>query len=260
MKAEAETTCPKPLGQADIDFQKNLYSDHNPTRHWLHNSRREWVMRAIDRNTTVGKEKVIEVGVGCGIFTKYLSERGCRTFAVDINSEFLDSVRHLPGVIVSHLDATEKLPLRGYDVALCSEVIEHVSRDRSVVLLQSIYACLKPGGVLILTTPQAYSTMELAARCLRFKPILALARKIYGNVDELGHINLLSQRRLKSQFTKAGFRVIDENICGLYIPVVAEMGGVVGMRIAKLIERGMKQIPMLSGLLWTQCYVIQKPD
>lgn len=258
MKAEA--TYPKSLGQADIDFQKNLYSDINPTRRWLHNSRREWVMGAIDRNTTIGKEKVIEIGVGCGIFTKYLSERGCRIFAVDINKAFLESIRNLPGVIVSHLDATEKPPLRGYDVALCSEVIEHVPRDRSVVLLHSIYASLKPGGVLILTTPQAFSTLEIAARCLRLKPVLALARRIYGKADELGHINLLSQRQLRSQLTMAGFRIIEEHKCGLYIPVLAEVGGKVGMRIAKFIERGLKNLPILSGLLWTQCYVIQKPD
>ncbi|MHB8699237.1 MAG: class I SAM-dependent methyltransferase [Sulfuricaulis sp.] len=256
---KADTINPRHLGQADIGFQKNLYRDPNPTRHWLHNARREWVMSHIDRYTPTGNEKVLEIGVGCGVFTRHISARGCRIFAVDINSRFLDAVRDLPGVIVSHHDATENLMLNGFNVALCSEVIEHVPRDRSLRLLMGIFGSLKPGGVLILSTPQAYSTMELAARCLRLKPVLSLARWIYGTVDELGHINLLTRCGLKRQITMAGFHVIEETAIGLYVPLLAEVGGVTGRRVAKFLERILWRIPLLSGLLWTQCYVLKKP-
>lgn len=256
---KAETINTRPLGQTDIAFQKNLYRDPNPTRRWLHNSRREWVISAIDRHTPAGNERVLEVGVGCGVFTRHLSQRGFRVFAIDINQDFLDAVKKLPGVIISCHDATEGLLLNGFQVAVCSEVIEHVHRDRSLRLLKEIYGSLKPGGVLILTTPQAYSTMELAARCLRIRPILALARRIYGTVDELGHINLLTHRGLKRQIANAGFHVIEENRIGLYLPLLAEAGGGAGLRVARFLATVIRRIPLLSGLLWTQCYVLQKP-
>lgn len=256
---KAQTVNTRPLGQTDIDFQKNLYHDPNPTRHWLHNSRREWVMSAIDRYTPAGNEKVLEIGIGCGVFTKYLSQRGCGVFAVDINPDFLDAVKKLPGVITSCHDATEGLLPNGFQAAVCSEVIEHVPRERSMLLLKEIYGGLKPGGVLILTTPQAFSTMELAARCLRVRPVLALARRVYGAVDELGHINLLTRWGLKRQIAKAGFHVIEEDRIGLYLPLLAEAGGGAGLRVARFFATVLRHIPLLSGLLWTQCYVLQKP-
>ncbi len=256
---KAETFSTRSPGQSDIDFQKNLYHNPNPTRCWLHNSRREWVMSAIDRYTPAGNEKVLEIGVGCGVFTKHLSQRGCRVFAVDINQDFLDAVKKLPGVVTSYHDATEGLLQNAFQVAVCTEVIEHVPRERSLLLLKGIYGGLKPGGVLILSTPQAFSTMELAARCLRIKPMLALARRIYGTVDELGHINLLTRWGLKRQIAMAGFRIIEENRIGLYVPLLAEAGGGAGLRAARFLAAALRHVPLLSGLLWTQCYVLQKP-
>lgn len=247
------------LKQSDLGFQQNLYIDPNPTRRWLHNARREWVISKLDHYTSCGSEKIIEVGVGCGIFTRHLSECGCQILAVDTNMKFLKPLLMLPGVSMCHHDVTKGLLVSGYDVALCSEVIEHVPHDRSELLLRSIYNSLRPGGILILSTPQSFSTMEMAARLLRFKPILSVARRLYGHVDDLGHVNLLTRYALKRQIFRTGFRVIEETRLGLYLPLLAETRSDTSLRVAKFMERNLRNIPLLSGLLWTQCYVLQKP-
>ena len=94
--------------QEDIAFQERLYNDPNPTRRGLHRARREWIENHLRFHVAAGS-KVIEVGVGCGVFTRYLSDLGASTIAVDINQSFLDGVAGLRGVSVRNADATQGL-------------------------------------------------------------------------------------------------------------------------------------------------------
>lgn len=247
------------LRQQDLDFQANLYHDPNPTRSWLHNTRRDWVLDALDRHTPNRKESVLEIGVGCGTFTRHLSERGCSVMAVDVNPNFLNAVALLPRVSVSEADASASLRLTGYDLALCSEVLEHVEPSKSSMMMLNIHRALKPGGILVLTTPQPHSTVEIAARLLRFRPLLALAKRVYGSVDELGHANLLAPEQLRRQLRDIGFEIVETTRRALYIPLLAEFCGRPGQAVQAALERVLRNVPLLSGLLWTQCYVLRKP-
>jgi SAM-dependent methyltransferase len=244
--------------QQDVEFQARLYSDPNPTRRGLHIARRDWVLGQAMRHSAPG-ESVIEVGVGCGVFTGALAEAGRAVTAVDINQAFLDNVAPIAGVAVHNRDATAPLGLGEHDLAICSEVLEHVDRGASEAMLRSLFASLKPGRVLILTTPQRYSTVELMARLFRFPPILALARRIYGSADELGHINLLTAGQLGRQIRAAGFETVDRYRFGLYLPAVAEFGGKAGAGLLSAMAKAMRPLPVLRGLLWTQGWVLRRP-
>jgi hypothetical protein len=126
-------------------------------------------------------------------------------------------------------------------------------------MLKALFEGLRPGGILILTTPQRFSTMELAARMLRFKPLLALARKIYGSADELGHINLLTAGQLKNQLRSVGFEPVAMERFGFYLPVAAEFGGGAGASALKAAGKMLDSIPGLRALLWTQAWVLRRP-
>ena len=79
--------------------------------------------------------------------------------------------------------------------AVCSEVIEHVPDPRASLV--NIYEALAPGGVLVLTTPQKWSTTELVGRLLDLAAVRWLARQIYREpVDALGHISRLTSGEL----------------------------------------------------------------
>lgn len=245
--------------QGDVDFQRQLYSDRNPTRRRLHCERRDWVLEQAFAHSEPG-DRVLEVGVGCGIFTEELARSGRRVSAVDINPAFLDNVRPIEAVSTYLKDATQPLGIGDHDLAICSEVLEHVPPGRSAAMLASLYDALAPGGVLILTTPQRYSTVELGARLLRFGPMLALARKLYGSADELGHINLLTAGALRRQLLAAGFVAEKRRRFGFYLPVVAEFGGKAGAGLLRAVEPLLRRAPLLKGLLWTQGWVLRKPE
>ncbi len=244
--------------QEDVEFQRRLYADPNPTRRGLHCARRDWVIEQVLVHSSPG-DRVLEVGVGCGVFTEAISVAGRLVTAVDINPAFLDNVKSLHAVSTHLKDATVPLDLGTHDLAICSEVLEHVPAERSAAMLHTLYNALRPGGVLILTTPQRYSTIELGARLLRFKPMLALARRVYGNADELGHINLLTARQLCKQFTSAGFTLLSERRFGFYLPIIAEFGGKAGAAALRSIERVLRPLPVARGLLWTQAWVLKRP-
>src|ERR1700722_13952901 len=95
---------PTRLRQGDVAFQAQLYEAENPTRRWLHTTRRDWVMQAIDANLSTSPCKVLEVGVGAGLFTRHLSQQSCQVLAIDINPTFLHAVADLPGVNVREAD------------------------------------------------------------------------------------------------------------------------------------------------------------
>ncbi len=248
---------PLPLQQADIGFQANLYDDGNPTRRGLHRSRRAWVETATARHVLPGT-RAIEIGIGCGIFVRHIAKLGADVTAVDINPAFLVGVSHVQGVTVLLANATKPLDLGSHDLALCTEVLEHVDPSESLALLDALHRALKPDGVLVLTTPQRFSIVELMARLLKLPPILLLARKLYGAADELGHTNLLTARALKAQLEIVGFRIEAEEFFGLYLPFVAEFGGKPGWRMLSTLGRRMASLPVLRRLLWTQAYILRK--
>jgi SAM-dependent methyltransferase len=245
------------IRQHEVAFQTNLYADANPTRRWLHETRCNWVAGAIERYTRA-HDTVMEVGVGCGIFTRLLAARCASVLAVDINPDFLVALGPFERIARLQADATEALPVGGMRVVLSSEVLEHVPRDQSLAMLRNLAGAIRDDGFLILTTPQRYASMELAARLLRFGPVLALARRLYGPVAPLGHTNLLTRRELRQQLSAAGFEVVEMARRGLYIPGLAEIGGRVGQRLAAALVPLLDRIPVLGGLLWTQCYVARR--
>lgn len=246
------------LKQEDISFQENLYSSANPTRRWLHQSRRNWILSKFDEILEPSAKSAIEIGIGCGVFTEHLSRLFGSVSAVDINQEFVEKVAMLPRVTAYVADILHFEEEARYDVALCSEVIEHIS-DSSTAL-RNIYRALKPGGVLILTTPHRYSTMEIFARALSFRPVVWLAQRVYGEaVADLGHINRLSRRQLREQIASTGFEIDESFDCGLYLPILAETCGETGRQIAEKIEQKFRCGSLTSQLLWTQCHVLRKP-
>jgi SAM-dependent methyltransferase len=243
--------------QGDVEFQRRLYEDPNPTRRGLHSTRRDWVLGQALSNSKA-KDRVLEVGVGCGVFTEALAAAGRRVSAVDINPAFLENVAAIDAVDTHLKDATRPLELGDHDLAICSEVLEHVPPESSQAMLDSLYGALRPGGSLVLTTPQRFASVELVARLFRFKPILALARRLYGSADELGHINLLTAGQLEKQIAKAGFTVAARRRFGFYLPVVAEFGGKPGAALLRGIEAAIRPLPVIRGLLWTQGYVLRR--
>ena len=258
--------------QADqLGFQQGLYSSANPTRRWLHNRRLDWLVRAVDSvwargaADAPGPRTALEVGVGCCILTAHLAPR-FRTLAIDIDPALLDEAAKL-SVSVAQLDVCDApallaqvrthAPEDGVDLAVCSEVLEHVPSPAAA--LAGLHACLRPGGILIVTTPQRNSIAELVAGLLRYRWMRFVARTIYGErVEPLGHISLMSASEFRAAATDCGFNVLEHDVLGAYLPFVAEFTGRPGQRFLAKLESAMRRTALTAPLLWTQCWVLAK--
>lgn len=126
-----------------------------------------WLRQRLPR--TRNGEKLIDVGCGTGAFTIGAALRGydCIGLSWDVRNQTVAQERaeicgakltSFPIQDVRKLD--ERAEYSGiFDVALCLECIEHISDDRK--LMAEIFRCLKPGGMLYLTTPNYfYRPME----------------------------------------------------------------------------------------------------
>lgn len=238
--------------------QETLYRSRNPTRRWLHRQRRNLVNRMIERFATGGP--ALEVGPGAGGYLPALGNCSSSVTALDIEPAYL---AHAAGmtlqcgspIIVSEDICQTTLPAGGFDLILCSEVIEHM--PDSAGALASMRRLLSPNGHLILTTPQRHSTVEWCASIATSPGFIAITRAIYGeSVVELGHINLLTRGQLVRQIQDAGFDILWQDQLGAYLPVLAEFGGIRGHRLLERIEHRVKGTRW-SSFLWTQAYALR---
>jgi hypothetical protein len=113
-------------------------------------------------------------------------------------------------------------------------------------------------GTLILSTPQRYSTLEIASVAAFLPGFIHLARRVYNEaVIKAGHINLMTRRQLRGQLATAGFVPVEEWVSGLYLPGVAETMGTRALTIQAAFERRIRGTA-LEQALWTQ-FVIARP-
>ena len=241
-----------------LDLQKILYVSSNPTRRWLHCTRRDWIFGALRRYGVPAHGRALEVGPGSGIYLPTLGKLFEEVFATDIEDAYLthaaplqQSHRNLH-LVIDDITAS-KLAQESFDLILCTEVLEHIAN--SSLALAGMRRLLKPGGVLILSTPQRYSPLELMAKIAFLPGIIQLVRRIYREpILETGHINLMTAGEVERQLLGAGFLISERHKSGMYLPFIAEFCGTSGLKAAQWMERTLRGKPC-DGLLWTQYYI-----
>ena len=116
-----------------------------------------WIARLV--RPSVG-DSVLEVGAGIGNITARLMARRLRYVAAEKDPLYLHALRNrflrTPNVEVQLLDPDDAGAGAGlageFDTALCLNVLEYV--DQPEALIGRLHAALKPGGDLVVLTPQ----------------------------------------------------------------------------------------------------------
>jgi ubiquinone/menaquinone biosynthesis C-methylase UbiE len=247
-------------GSQLIGLLETLYNSRNSTRRWLHCTRRDWVIARIAECARERPGRALEVGFGAGVYLRALANHYREVVATDLNHGQLEYVRSrtadLNNLQLRIDDITNSsLPARGFDLVLCSEVLEHISDvDRAIA---GIRRAIAPGGFLLLSTPQRHSLMEMACKVAFLPGVINIVRGAYGEaVLEMGHVSLMTAREVKAVLQDAGFAIRQQFKSGLYLPLIAEFAGVSGMRLERWLEERLRDGP-LSWTLWTQYYVAQ---
>jgi SAM-dependent methyltransferase len=122
-----------------------------PLTHARYRLMRRELKGRIDRNS-----RVIDVGCGNGTFLATLSDEvdPANLFGVEysaIGAETAPEILKSRIYVGDFIAMTEDLAKAPFDVAVCSEVLEHVDSPKAI--LSSIHRVLKPNGLLVVTVP-----------------------------------------------------------------------------------------------------------
>ena len=112
--------------------------------------------KPLDANT-----KIIEIGTGTGWFLLFCTLDGLQCRGIEISPQLIARAKEIaaeynvnPDIELGNLEETD-LGSEQYDVAICSNVFEHVEFWREG--LRKVTKCLKPGGLLFFESTNKFS-------------------------------------------------------------------------------------------------------
>lgn len=115
-----------------------------------------------DRNS-----RILDVGCGWGQFLWWLRERGYRTIeGIDLGKDQVRSCEDMGLAAQQTKDSTDFLNARPseFDVITMHHIIEHVDPEKGLDLLRAAYSALRPGGRVVVQTPNMNATSSNFSR------------------------------------------------------------------------------------------------
>jgi 2-polyprenyl-3-methyl-5-hydroxy-6-metoxy-1,4-benzoquinol methylase len=103
---------------------------------------------------------ILDIGCGQGDMVALVRSYGwTEVVGVDISEEQVSAAaaRGVPGVVHGDLFEHARVHPGTYDVVLAVDVVEHFDRDQALGVFESLRAMLKPGGCVIIQTPNGAS-------------------------------------------------------------------------------------------------------
>lgn len=148
--------------------------------------------------------RVVDIGCGNGALCRELASRGYEVVGCEPSAESLRFAQRAAPELVFHAlgvdDDTSAVGAQSFDVAIATEVIEHLARP--VSLPGFAKQLLRSGGHLIISTPYHGYLKNL---------VLALTNKWDAHLNPFwdgGHIKFWSRKTLSQLLNENGFRVV----------------------------------------------------
>lgn len=171
----------------DFDSKVNMYDT---------NKRLDVIFNELLKDDNLKNKKILDGGSGTGWFSAEAVKRGAKVTSLDVGENLLKQVAKKcksKRVVGSIMD----LPFsaKSFDYVISSEVVEHVTNPDKA--LKEFYRVLKPGGFLVLTTPNRfwYFSVVLANK-FNLRPYQGLE-------------NWYSYNELRKKLQKTGFKIED---------------------------------------------------
>jgi 2-polyprenyl-3-methyl-5-hydroxy-6-metoxy-1,4-benzoquinol methylase len=148
--------------------------------------------------------RIVDIGCGDGSLCRELATRGYEVIGCEPSAESLRLAQRAAPELVFHAlgvdDDTSAVGAESFDVAIATEVIEHLVRP--VSLPSFAKQLLRSGGHLIISTPYHGYLKNL---------VLALTNKWDAHLNPFwdgGHIKFWSRKTLSQLLNENGFRVV----------------------------------------------------
>ncbi|HUI20797.1 MAG TPA: methyltransferase domain-containing protein [Methylocella sp.] len=193
-----------------------------------------WLKRRLP--VTANGETLLDIGCGTGAFSIGAAKRGYKAVGLswdERNQNEANKRARICGANASfqvcdvrELHLFENFKSR-FDVAICLENIEHILDDRKLMI--DIAACLKPGGRLLLTTPNFY-----------FRAITKEENGPFDKAGRGGHV--------RRGYTPTMLRELNES-AGLLCEEVSYCSGFFSQKTTALLRHAGKLHPAIGWLL-----------
>jgi 2-polyprenyl-3-methyl-5-hydroxy-6-metoxy-1,4-benzoquinol methylase len=138
------------------------------------------------------KLKILEVGAGEGIYSKFFYNKGYDVTATDINKPSMQKLKKL-GINIKTGDFSKMNFNIKFDIVIMSHCIEHFYNPK--VIVKKLKSLLNKNGIIFLKTPNSdFLFLELV--------------KNYTYVFDIPrHINIFSKKSLRTLFEKENFNI-----------------------------------------------------
>jgi len=194
------------------DSLRQFYEDPNvPLSSGPDRARRQ--ARMLDRvlTTAPGPALIVDVGCGDGLATSVAASLnpGHHFVGIDWSADALRQARARGLALVKAGVEGAGLPLAtaSADVVIMSEVIEHLVDPDSA--LDEAFRILKPGGSLLLSTPNLAAWYNRGLLALGVQPVFSEVslRGVFGRPGRqvAGHLRMFTRRALTGLLTARGF-------------------------------------------------------
>jgi 2-polyprenyl-3-methyl-5-hydroxy-6-metoxy-1,4-benzoquinol methylase len=151
--------------------------------------------------------RLLDVGCGGGHFMLAAASAGWECIGAELADEAAQVARDRTGMPVIAGDASRWVASgKHYDAVCLWGVVEHVTDPAT--LLEAAHSVLRPGGLLVLETPNAAGMFRkvsrLASRASRGRIVRPLLETLGA-----GHVVWLSRTSVRPIFARTGFDVVD---------------------------------------------------